>query len=117
MEKLNNEQRVFAEQNHNLIYSFLNSNKLDEDNFYDIAAIGYLKSVKKYFDEEKLRKYNFSTIAYKTMKREVHNHFSYMSRKKRNANVVSLDESCSGYETSFMSSLGSEDQSFAEKIL
>lgn len=52
MEKLDDKQRAFAEQHHRLIYSFLNQNGLDENDFYDIAAIGYLKSIKKYFDEE-----------------------------------------------------------------
>jgi len=117
MEKLNDKQRAFAEQHHGLIYSFLNQNGLDENDFYDIAAIGYLKSIKKYFDEEKLQQYAFSTIAYRTMKREVHNHFSYMSRKKRKADVISLDRAYYDYDASFLESLGTDDQSFEERML
>ena len=38
MEPLNNSERRFAEENHMLIYSFLNLYKLPEEKYYDISS-------------------------------------------------------------------------------
>ena len=42
MEALNSKERKFAEENHGLIYSFLNYYRLSEAEHYDICAIAYL---------------------------------------------------------------------------
>lgn len=42
MEALNSKERKFAEENHGLIYSFLNYYRLTEAEHYDICAIAYL---------------------------------------------------------------------------
>lgn len=42
-ERLTEPERAFAEQRHNLIYSFLNSNSLPVNEFYDVVAFGYLR--------------------------------------------------------------------------
>lgn len=68
MEALNQIEREFAEENHALIYSFLNYYKLSETEYYDICAIAYLQAVKDYHRKPGLReKYCFSTIAFKKM--------------------------------------------------
>lgn len=46
MEALNQKERKFAEENHGLIYSFLNYYRLPEAEYYDICAIAYLRAVK-----------------------------------------------------------------------
>lgn len=46
MEALNQKERSFAEENHGLIYAFLNYYKLPEAEYYDICAIAYLHAVK-----------------------------------------------------------------------
>ena len=68
MKRLNDEQRQFVAENHNLIYSFLNSNKLDIEEWYDLAAIGLCKAAINYNGEIA----KFSTFAYKCMWNQVH---------------------------------------------
>lgn len=68
MEALNSKERKFAEENHGLIYSFLNYYRLSEAKHYDICAIAYLQAVKDWHRKPGLRdKYKFSTIAFKKM--------------------------------------------------
>lgn len=68
MEALNQRERRFAEENHGLIYSFLNYYRLPETEYYDICAIAYLHAVKDWHGKPELReKYRFSTIAFKKM--------------------------------------------------
>ena len=55
-------QRRFAAQYHALIYGFLLEKKLEIREYYDIAAIGYLHAVQRYFTEKRLHRYHFSTI-------------------------------------------------------
>ena len=60
-------QRRFAAQYHALIYGFLLEKKLEIREYYDIAAIGYLHAVQRYFTEKSLHRYRFSTIAWCSM--------------------------------------------------
>lgn len=60
--KLNNEQRKLVEENHNLIYSFLNKQALSIDEWYDVCAIGLCKASLSFNGDTK-----FSTFAYKCM--------------------------------------------------
>lgn len=79
--KMTEEQRRLAEENHNLIYGFLNQNKLDDDEFYDLASIGLCKAAMKYNTD---RKEKFSTFAYTCMRNEVKNYFiNFEGAKKR----------------------------------
>ena len=48
MERMSDIERKFAEENHNLVYSFLHSNKYNIEDFYSIAVMGYLKAVQAY---------------------------------------------------------------------
>lgn len=48
-------------QYHALIYGFLLEKKLEIREYYDIAAIGYLHAVQRYFTEKSLHRYRFST--------------------------------------------------------
>lgn len=68
---LTEEQRRFAAGNHSLIYSFLNRQELDSQEYYDIAAFGYLSAVRRYLTQPTLRRYAFSTIAWRSMQRSV----------------------------------------------
>lgn len=60
-------QRKFAEENHNLIYSFLKKYNLNIEESYDIAAIGFCNAVISYDGEIS----KFSTYAYVCMAREI----------------------------------------------
>lgn len=68
---LNNKQRKLVEENHNLIYSFLNSRHLSLDaieDWYGTAAVGLCKAALIY-DESRGAK--FTTLAYICMDNEV----------------------------------------------
>lgn len=85
-------QQKMAEENHDLVYSFLNKNDLPESIFYDVVIFGYLKAVQEYCNNRNLHNYRFSTIAWKKMRSSLYNHYRYMNRAKRNAPIVSLNE-------------------------
>ena len=83
-------ERDFAEKNHNLVYKFLNDYHLPEDEYYDIIVFGYLKAVKRYNSNANLQRLGFSTIAWKSMLRELSNHNITKNRQKRSASTISL---------------------------
>lgn len=59
LEPLDEEEREFAEKNHNLIYSFLRKHNLSVEEWYGVVAIGYIQAVKKY-DPSRGAFYNFA---------------------------------------------------------
>lgn len=65
------EEREFAAGNHNLILGFLRASRRDPEDYYDIAAWGFLIAVMRYFRVPRLRKYPFSSVAWKSMKHSV----------------------------------------------
>lgn len=77
--RLSVKQRKIAEENHNLIYSFARSRKLDIEEFYDLLAIGLCKAA-YYYNPDKGR---FSTIAYIRMQHELSNYFKELNMSKR----------------------------------
>lgn len=68
---LSEAQKAFAAEHHGLIYAFLNEERWPEDECYDIAALGYLRAVLRYDAQPKLRRFDFSTIAWANMKQSV----------------------------------------------
>lgn len=74
--KMTDEQRKLVEDNHNLIYGFLNKKELTDD-YYDIVALGLCKAAMNY-DESKGK---FSTLAFKCMDREMGIYYTYLKRK------------------------------------
>lgn len=92
--KLTENEKKFAEENHNLIYKFLHKYGYSIDEHYNIAVFGYLKSVQVYHRKEKLKgNYNFSHIAYQYMRAELSNQRKNDSAKKRKPMeiIISLD--------------------------
>lgn len=65
------EQRAFAAEHHALVYAFLRNRNLDSDEFYDIAVLGYLQAVQRYMTQPALAAFQFSTIAWRAMRRAV----------------------------------------------
>lgn len=90
------EEQQFAEKNHDLVYAFLNEKKLPEDEYYDVVVFGYLRAVQEYFENKKLDKYRFSTLAWKRMHHVLLDYYKYLSSPKRNTTVISLDEPIDG---------------------
>lgn len=70
-EALSLEQRQFAAEQHNLIYAYLKEKGLYHEEYYDIAAFGYLQAVKRYLTQPALQKYSFSTIAWRAMRQSI----------------------------------------------
>jgi RNA polymerase sigma-70 factor (ECF subfamily) len=92
LHELTSEQQSFAEDNHNLVYTFLRNKGLRQDDFYDVIIFGYLRAVQKYLIRENLRlQYEFSTIAWRAMECDLANHYKAQSRPSRKAVTISLD--------------------------
>lgn len=93
---LTEEQKKFAEENHNLVYSFLLKARLNFDGYYDIVAIGFCKAVKAYEPSRG----PFSTYAYSCMMNEVKMHWRRTEQRSQEYGVVliSLDEPIIGTE-------------------
>lgn len=89
--QLTPEQQKLVEDNHNLIYSFLNSHRLSIDDYYDVAAIGLCKAA-YHFDPAK--GIAFSTYAYKLIQNEILREMRKNNNISHGGNVpdVSLQE-------------------------
>ena len=85
--KLNDEQKLLAEKQHNLIYSFLNKRGMKIDDWYDVLAIALCNAVLKYKPE----KGKFSKYAFRAFDNAVKMEMRKNNSKKRNAEVVSID--------------------------
>lgn len=100
MKPLTGEQKHLAELNHDLVYKFLNENNLPESEYYDVVIFGYLCAAQEYCEKPKLKKYSFTTVAWKMMRRELSNHLKYLERKKRDCPTVSLSDFLGNMEDS-----------------
>lgn len=81
--KLTPEQQEFAEANHIRIYYHLHKHNLPIDEYYDLAAIGFVKAVKLYFTREDLQKYAFSTVFEQMAHNVIHNNWRDNKRIRR----------------------------------
>ena len=86
---LDEKQKKLVEKNHNLIYHTLNKHKLNQEEYYDILAIGVCKAAIKFGRERS----KFSTFAVKVMYNEFLQHDRNENAKKRkvNKNTLSLN--------------------------
>lgn len=105
---LTDQQRAFAEEHHQLIFSFLYTFHLPCEEWYDVAALGYCKAVTRYESE---REQAFSTFAYRVMLNDVRQEMRKERAQKRCAPLTSLQREISdgltledtlGYEQRFM---------------
>ena len=88
---LTDKEQKFAEVNHELVYSFLNENKLNRDEYYDVIVFGFIKAVQEYCSNPfKYKK--FSTFAWRCMLNELVNYYQHISRKKRNTVTISIED-------------------------
>ncbi len=95
MRPLTAEERAFAadERNYNLLDYYMYKRNLDKEEWYDILIIPYLNAVKKYHECERLQKYAFSTILFKTLNSAFSHHFISLRALKRTpkGGIFSLD--------------------------
>lgn len=91
---LTDEEKVFAEQHHDMIYRYLRIHQLDVDPWYDILIIPYLQAVKKYHTYEHLHKLKFEQVFFRTLDSARSNYYRDMNRAKRRpkGTVCSYDE-------------------------
>ena len=75
-------QRRFAAENHNLIYRFLHEKDWEVSEYYDIAAFGYLRAVRRYLTEPGLSIYAFSSIAWQSMTQSIASFLRAEARRK-----------------------------------
>lgn len=81
----------FAAEHHQLVFSFLDRNCLDERDYYDVAIFGYLSAVQRYLQSKNLQRYRFSTIAWLSMTGSVSKEIRTELARRRTVPVVSLD--------------------------
>ena len=70
-EVMTDEQRCFAAEHHNLIYRFLHERGWAVSEYYDIAAFGFLRAVRRYLSVPGLDEYAFSSIAWPAMSQSI----------------------------------------------
>jgi len=90
---LTEEEKVFAEEHHDMIYHYLKLHELPVDPWYDILIIPYLQAVKKYHTYEHLRKLKFEQVFFRTLDNGRSNYWRDINRKKRcpENGFISLD--------------------------
>lgn len=92
---LTEEERVFSAnlENYDWLFKYMSINKLDQEEWYDILILHYLRAVKKYLNIPHLQQYEFSTILFRTLDNARINYFGDMNREKRmpSGGIVSLD--------------------------
>lgn len=88
---LNDNERIFAEENIDILDKYLKCRHLDYSTYYDVAVFGFLRAVIRYLSEPELKKYKFSTIANSAMNTEISNYHRALNRKKRKAVVLNID--------------------------
>ncbi len=64
--------------------------RLSVDDYYDVVIFGYLRAVFRYLSDDSLQQYKFSTIAWSCMNSDLCAHRRKASRKKRQAETVSI---------------------------
>jgi len=101
------EQTKLAEDNHNLIYSFLNKYNLKSD-YYGDAGIGLCKAAMTY---DKSKKFAFSTYAYKCMFNECGMRMRAEKRHNMTGVSQSLDDFVSDDKSIKLEELLSDDYS------
>lgn len=100
MEPLTAEEKAFSAdlKNYNWFFKYMSMNKLDQEEWYDILILHYLKAVRKYLSIPHLRQYEFSTILFRTLDTANYNHWKETHTQKRmpEGGLVSLDYTIEG---------------------
>lgn len=95
MEPLTAEEKAFSAdlENYNQFFKYMKINKLDQEEWYDILILHYLRAVKKYLNIPHLQQYNFGAVLFKTLDSARSNYCKSMTIPKRmpEDGLVSLD--------------------------
>lgn len=89
------EEKVFSAdlENYDQLFKYMRMYKLNQEEWYDIFILHYLRAVKKYLNTPHLQQYEFSTILFRTLDNARANYFRDMNREKRmpSGGIISLD--------------------------
>lgn len=95
MEPLTAEEKVFSAdlENYNQFFKYMKINKLDQEEWYDILILHYLRAVKKYLNIPHLQQYDFAVVLFKTLDSARSNYCKSRTIPKRmpDGGLVSLD--------------------------
>lgn len=95
--KLNERQRLFAEEHHRILTDFLKYKNLPMDEFYDVVVFGFLKAVQLYDKRRDLKQFSFRTIAKNQMYWCLCDHFRKLKKSNDVIGALSLDYPVSQY--------------------
>ena len=84
-------ERELAEKNHNLVYEFLKSHKYDIEEYYNIAVMGYLKGIQKYYRRTERNFSELPGICWNCMRSEMGNHFKMEKARKRQPEEINQE--------------------------
>lgn len=90
IKKLATRETAFAAEHHDMVYLFLEENKLSEEDYYDVIVFGYLEAVKKYLRRPQLQEYSFESVAKKAMNACLGNYRRSLSNVESSISVCSL---------------------------
>ena len=88
---LDSRERAFASANHRLIHAYLLRRCLPEEEYYAIAALGYLDAVRRYLSEPALKRHAFATVANRAMGRSVSHAMRSRYGRRHQIQTVSLE--------------------------
>lgn len=90
---LTEEERQFAANNYWVVEWFFRISDYDLQEYYDVAAIGYLKAVKSWCARDELHQYSFATIAKWRMQAYIGNEIKKNNRRIRTISLnAALDD-------------------------
>ena len=92
---LTEEQKAFAEINHNLVYQFLHRKNYSIEEYYNVVILDYVMACQMYLEREDLQeKYAFPVIAYMRMNSAISNYFKARNCQCRKSahGTVSMEE-------------------------
>ena len=94
LQPLTEMEKRMAEENHNLVYSFLHRHGYSIEEFYNVVIFGYLRGIQVYNRKEDIRKkYQLAFICERNMLAETKDYFRSQNSQKRKPMeiTVSLD--------------------------
>lgn len=94
LQPLSEIEKHLAEENHDLVYSFLHRHEYSIEEFYNIAIFGLLKGIQNYCRRKDLQeKYQLAFICEQYMRAEIKDYFRTQNRQKRKPTeiIISLD--------------------------
>lgn len=95
MRPLEPAEREVAKENLWIVDAFLKKNRLPYEEWYDVVIFRYLLTVENWFNNPRLYRYEFSTIAWKAMSSAVYNE---RKKQERRIQTISLEELVPGSE-------------------